>query len=85
MVTPRWLRISIAALLFLSAVAYIRKGVFEWGPLLCLGLMFSLGVDRGQGESLTSYFKNPRAIVATLFGVCAMVGVLRNIYILGAH
>jgi hypothetical protein len=85
MVTPRWLRVSVAALLFLSAVANMRKGMFEWGPLLCLGLMFSVGVDRGQGESLASYYRNPRAIVAALFGVCAMVGIFRNIYILAAH
>ena len=48
MVTPRWLRVSVAALLFLSAVANMRKGMFERGPLLCLGLMFSAGVDRGR-------------------------------------
>jgi hypothetical protein len=82
MATPRWLRISVVALLFLSAVANMRKGVFEWGPLLCLGLMLSVAVDRRQGESLTSHLRNPRSIVAILFGICAMAG---NIYSLAAH
>jgi hypothetical protein len=85
MMTPRWLRISVAALLFLSAVENLRKGALEWGPLLCLGLMLLVGVDRRQGESLTSYYKTPRAVVASLFGVCAMVGILHNIYILAVH
>ncbi len=79
MVTPRWLRISVAVLLFLSAVANMRKGVFERGPLVCLGLMFSLAVDKRQGESLTSYLRNPRVIVTTLFGMCALVEDLYNL------
>ena len=85
MLTSPWLRISVAALLILSAVANMRKGVFEWAPFLCLGLMFLLSVDRRQGDSLRSYFRNPRAIVATLFGVCAVVGLVYNVYILSAH
>lgn len=50
--------------------------------MLCLGLMFSLAVDRLQGESLISYFKKPQAVVALLFGLCAMVG---SINVLAAH
>jgi hypothetical protein len=85
MLTSPWLRIGVGALLILSAVANLRKGVFEWAPFLCLGLMFLLGVDRRQGESLTSYFRNPRSIAATLFGAGALVGCVHNIYILSAH
>ena len=85
MVTPRWLRISLAALMFLSAVVNLRKGLLEWGPLVCLGVMFLLLVDRQRGESLISYFKKPQAVVALLFGVCAMAGFLRGIYILSAQ
>jgi len=85
MTTPRWMRISLVGLLFLSAIANMRKGVFEWAPVLCLGLMFLLGVDRRQGESMTSYFRNPRVIGTILFGLCAMLGVVYNIYTLATH
>ena len=70
----RWLRISLTALLFLSAAANLRRGVFEWGPLVCLGLMFLLAVDRKQGESLRSYLQNPRAILSLLLATCAILG-----------
>jgi len=71
--------------MFLSAVVNIRRGVFEWGPLVCLGLMFLLAVDRRQGESLISYLKKSQAVVALLFGLCAIVGFLRGIYVPPAH
>lgn len=85
MVTPRWLRIGAAALMFVCAVVNARKGLFEWGPLVCLGLTLLFAVDRRQGESLTSYFKEPQVVVAVVFGACAMVGFLRGIFILAAH
>jgi hypothetical protein len=46
--------------------------------------MLLLAVDRRQGESLISYLKKPQAAVALLFGLCAMVGLLRGI-ILDTH
>ena len=71
--------------MFLDAALTAGKGLLEWGPWVCLGLILLLDLARRQGESLTAYFKRPQAFAATLLATAAVAGFGRGFYILLTH
>ena len=77
---PRWLRLGIAASFFLGATLELRKGWWEFVPLVCLGLMLLLDVERKSGEKLAAYFKRPQAYVAVFLAVPVFVWAVRDLY-----
>jgi hypothetical protein len=79
-----WVRMGMAALMFLCGVMAVRKGLlhFDWVPWFCLGLFYLYGVPRQKGESWGAYLKRPRAIASSALLAAAVVGFLHSLYVL---
>ena len=81
-ILPFWVRMGLAALMFLDAALYARKAFFqfEWVAWFCFGMYWLIDVPRQKGEPLSAYFKSPRAIASIAFLAAAVVGLGHSLF-----